>query len=397
MESLSQPEAPPELIRLSRDLYPEGTLGNLHFPEVLEGRTRPADFANIPLQLGPRTINFMNDQGVSSLSDLLVWPADKLNTLPKQHQGWVKRGFARQLENLVENLAVTPHGHFVGWVTGELQGPVAVGDEPVLQQSVEAVVSNFSEHTQTVLRRGFGLDNWSPKNPSAVGRELGISGVRVRRIESHALTQLRISMMDPHAGIKRFSALPLGAIGRRLGYVYRRDLPARFIPFQTEQLSAVARDELTNYPDTYRFLMHDPPQVNYVSQDKDVYRLLNLRVDPSLSPATLEEIDMVLRRTLRSHAQQTIFGDLLPEVSAPNNPADVTGNTPISVLPFSNINIARLHEAGYTTLASLIRLETTTQKLGRQRKEVIQEVGVQTRKLADYLLAITDTLRPPEQ
>src|SRR5579885_1760884 len=112
-EPVLQPEFSVEMIRLSRDMYPEGTLCYQYFPEILEGRMRPATYADVRFSFGPKTMEYLADQGLHTLANLLRVPEDQLDSMPRQFQPWIKKGFARRMERLIERQALTPHGRVI--------------------------------------------------------------------------------------------------------------------------------------------------------------------------------------------------------------------------------------------------------------------------------------------
>src|SRR5581483_11426538 len=122
---------------MSRDQYPEGTLGQTYFPEILEGRQRPVGFSPLEVNKRTKTGQLLEDRGIVTLDDLFRMSQTDLEALPKAYQNHVMSELEFNVRNQIDKLAVTPQGRLIGAVFGNYeQGPVPPEDEASLTACV---------------------------------------------------------------------------------------------------------------------------------------------------------------------------------------------------------------------------------------------------------------------
>lgn len=155
----------PQWVPLEPSLFPEGSVGRALFTEaytILQGRKRPqAIFQRHPYRM-------------------LLQPDSKR----------VHREYLRQV---VEDLAVTPHGRLLYSIFGEEQQPVSLSEEEELMRAVEAQLATLSPREAAVLGYLFGLKDGIHLQLEEVGAlpEFNLTRERIRMIESLAFNKLR--------------------------------------------------------------------------------------------------------------------------------------------------------------------------------------------------------------
>lgn len=157
----------PQWVPLEPSLFPEGSVGRALFTEaytILQGRKRPQTI----FQRHPHR--------------MLLQPDDKR---VRRHREYLRQ--------VIEDLAVTPHGSLLHSIFGEEQRPVAPSEEEELMQAVEAQLATLSPRETAVLGYRFGLKDGIHLQLEEVGAlpEFNFTRERIRMIESLAFKKLR--------------------------------------------------------------------------------------------------------------------------------------------------------------------------------------------------------------
>ena len=362
-------EAPIEMVELSRDLYPAGSLGHTYFPEVLEGRVRPADFADTPLNQGSKAMQKLADGGIKTLADLMHTQEAELSLLLPRARSHVERVFRGSLEELTERYLVTPHGRMLGTIFASAQGPAEPADESSLREAVENALNYLKERERAVLKHRYGTDSWHPKTLQEVGKEFGVTLERARAIESKSIAKLRHP--ERISELKPFLTYPIGSVGRSMGITYEKDMPDLSIDVRGLDLSPAVIKHLES-ADLWYWVR------------SGAFRGLLTSTSFARSPELLEEVVAKVRQAVRQNEQSIVFGDLLPEVSVPSEVDGVAKNTSIRDLNLSPLALRELSDAGFYSLGSILDLknEGYLQRLG---PNVTHEIGTMAMILSSYL------------
>lgn len=185
------PESEVGLRLLTRQMYGEDTIGQLYFPEVLEGRQRPEDFAEVPIHFGKKTDREIERLGAEhSISSLFNLRQEELESLPKSYQTNIHNKLQYYVKDIARKYATTPQARLIGVILREPQGPVDPKDEASLAFAVNDVLATLSDNEQEIIRLRFGIDNFQINTLEDVGKRFGVTRERIRQVESRTISRL---------------------------------------------------------------------------------------------------------------------------------------------------------------------------------------------------------------
>lgn len=192
-------EPRPEWTALSRNNFPDGSLGFRLFPVALEGRLRPGTvLSQPPARLFDRNNRkageFFSAEGLSTCMDLLSQPFTKFQDRP---------GIGTHVADFLKGLTVTPQGRLLAAASRQPAFVAPLDREMKFVDSVNTALNTLilSEDDQPdslklwlLLVRRFGLFDGVPHTLAEVGKTPefdGISSKRVWQLEVIALSKLR--------------------------------------------------------------------------------------------------------------------------------------------------------------------------------------------------------------
>lgn len=384
-------ERPPEteaevtLATLSRASYPEGSVGFIHFPESLEGRDRPADYADRPLYyFGKKTLQQLHTLDATTLTDLLHLPMTELTALPGRYQKHIRIALRQNMQHLEKNQLPTPHGRLVGVVLGAVQGPVDPDEEPALAETVQGIMSALIDDRDAfILERRFGLRNWKPARLEEVGEELRLTRERIRQLESRAFAKLRHPQyQEPFQRLQRLSVQTLGY---ELGYRRPKDIPDLPLDINALDLSPETSQHLQMA--LWRIRPKLSSWQNFMAAEYEF-----------LPEEMRGEAVAKIQHAQRQYRQHVVFGDILPEVSDTDDAVNAARNTPVADLNFSPVATRWLSNRGLETLGALVDVAQAEGEAPEQlAPTVTREVGAKALKLVAYLDDIAAALPLPDQ
>lgn len=240
----------PQWVPLEPSLFPEGSVGRALFTEaytMLQGRKRPPT----------------------------IFQRHPYRMLLQPHS---KRVYLEYLRELVEDLAVTPHGRLLYSIFGEEQQPVSPSKEEELMRAVEAQLATLSPREAAVLGYRFGLKDGIRLPLETVGAlpEFNITRYGTDLIEVRALRKLRHESRRGY--LRPFTTFPKGSLGQHIfGPMLRRDLPT--------------------LPETINDLTLSPEMVDEMVEKYHTWEVLELLRMPSdyCSKETIGEISRALK------------------------------------------------------------------------------------------------------
>jgi RNA polymerase sigma factor (sigma-70 family) len=300
------------LATMSRGNYEPGSFGYEYFPEILEGRERPADFDRVPLSINP--VAWQRDTDTITVAD--VWASDT-ETVRSQLGTSAQRALERRLTSfsrlLAEKYMLLPQARLIHVVLGEPQGPVDPSQEPQIRDAVEEALDQLDPRLQDIIRRRFGLDTWQVETLEEVGAELRMHRERVRQIETRGLSILRHpNRVHP---LEYANTFTLHALARQIpgASVFKRDFPEITTGIVTElglsESSMAALGWIQIEDGSWRpFNPHAWAGKPYNA--RDVAEADTTQLDANQQA----EIAAKLYRYIRLHRHEAIFEDLLDEV-----------------------------------------------------------------------------------
>ncbi|MEO8785360.1 MAG: sigma factor-like helix-turn-helix DNA-binding protein [Candidatus Saccharimonadales bacterium] len=379
-----QSELEPQLIErviLSRDQYEPGTYGYELFPEILEGRSRPSDWADQNLYLGEKARDVAASYGVNTAADIMRLPTSTFDEHVR-HKHHINKKLNNTLEVITARNVLTPEARLLRATLGAAQGPVEAEDEPLLRSAVTQSIQQLdvqgwkiNPRAKKILNLRFGLEDNQPMTLKQVGQELGITRERVRQIESRTLAILRHSSSADT--LKPFLTLPLQTVGREMGWTYLKDIPD--VPGPMVDYSAdlyVARK--------YSSFHRDPSLKEALSIPLST---INIEDRP--------EFLATMRRFLQATKQYAIFGDVFDVASGPTSQQATAG---ARSLPIEQIGLPagvtyELNRRALRTLGSLltIRRDATGQIIDYS-PPVGQKIHSRVSKMRFILDSMLDSL-----
>ncbi len=192
-------EPRPQWIALSRDRFPNGTLGHDLFPEGLEGRLRPETVYDLPAAslFNPNNHTAraqLEAAGIQTCRDALCKPYD-----PKMDQ-FGKMGF--QLAQFLTGLTVTPQGRLLQDICDYGKTPLPADREAGFVQAVNMAVDTLIRpdtlklddpiRSWLILVRMYGLRDGIPHTYAEISRMPEFSGVTPKRITTLRYQALRL-------------------------------------------------------------------------------------------------------------------------------------------------------------------------------------------------------------
>ena len=207
-----------------QEMIREGTIGFTLVSQIpdLGARPRPETTFQQPLSLvwgntRSPVITELQSSGLSVVRDLLYLTDDQLSLFDTN--GVV----TDRLRVYLEGLSITPHARLLAAIFGENQYPIPMDREGELIGAVEEAVSSIaSERYAQVIRQRFGLSNGIRKTLDEIGGVIGVSGSRVRQVETKALRFLRHPTRSKL--LKEYLSLPEESFGREiLGAVFEKE------------------------------------------------------------------------------------------------------------------------------------------------------------------------------
>lgn len=306
-------DQPPAMLTLTRQAYPEGSIGHQLFPEALEGRIRPVTFADAPLNLARVQTATLMAAGIETIGDLMQMNADQaVALLPEKSQAGFQEKVQGRLDVLAEKFILTPHARLIQAALREEQGPVGPEEEPQIVRYVEMALSQLRPRDRHILSLRFGLDGSPAKSLGDTGDYYALSRERIRQIESKALSMIRHS--SRRDTLDEVSVFPTSSIARSAGYTYRRALPLetrkKFDIELSPEANAVIADlavRTSNTTEAYR-----ARQYRFARDAGSVSEL----IIPEGNEEVTVEIIQKFQRFVRVNKHFHIFGRLLIDIAA---------------------------------------------------------------------------------
>lgn len=99
--------------------------------------------------------------------------------------------YSREISSLDAPVAEGEGASFGDFVESPDQGPEAVAIEKALTESIDSILSRFSEREREVITMRYGLHDSKPMSLKEVGELFGVTKERIRQIEKKVLSVLR--------------------------------------------------------------------------------------------------------------------------------------------------------------------------------------------------------------
>lgn len=244
-QNQGEPNLKPKWIELHREMFPEGSIGFLLFPEILEGRKRPETIFNQPLRVGIKTKipKELQNESFVTISDILYLPEAKLSQFKRPDE------IKDYTSSLLSNLAITPHAKLLGAIFNEPQFPVPKEREQEQISAAQQLLDSLTIRGAYVLTLRFGINDGIIHPLKEIGKELNVGEERVRQIEKENLLKLRHPSRSKEA--RQYLSLPTDSFGREIfSAVFGKDLPQLDIPVRELFFSDSVKSELRDlFPD----------------------------------------------------------------------------------------------------------------------------------------------------
>lgn len=217
-------------VPLSKEVFPQGSLGYSIFPDVLEGRLRPETTFSQPLgslwNRASSSPSLLNMQGFLSVGEILRRSEEELReiTLGKASKATEIRG---RLEAYLQGLIITPHGKLLAEIFGGGEVPVPAEFEQEQVDAVNAVLGDparkLRDMEEKVIFLKFGLVNGITRKPTEISDIFKLSDSRINKITQIAFRRLRHPSRSKF--LKGYLAVPERSLARQeFGIVFQKDL-----------------------------------------------------------------------------------------------------------------------------------------------------------------------------
>jgi hypothetical protein len=215
----------PHLITYRRDMFADGSVGTEHFPDLLEGYTRPDMAAkHVPYSI------VVEGERLTTYGQFCELPKTALVGLSNRSSERVHQAIVNNFDRMRGILQHTPAGNLLLTSAGVRPSnylPITPTDEPELEEHLRSYLkkkfdNNPSAFGAVVMR--FGLDSWQLQELDDVAAASGLTRTEVRKAEQHILFGLRTDP-DGIALHKGFGTLPINSLGARIGAHYTSDIP----------------------------------------------------------------------------------------------------------------------------------------------------------------------------
>lgn len=216
------PEAPEikPAITWSRSLFHEGSIGVVHFPEVLEGRIRHLNSANLEVAkfVYKAYLDFFNTRGTLTLLDLLKFSDAAFKVLISQPAR--RSDFHFRLVDYLDQLAVSPESRLLHRLQYDIFGagrenptPVPVEFEPKIRERIYADLRVVGLRQKSLaeiidvkygLAMGFGPSDGLPKSIKQTAKIFQMSEAVVFNKERKALKGMGYLFVEKYHTPKQF-------------------------------------------------------------------------------------------------------------------------------------------------------------------------------------------------
>jgi hypothetical protein len=188
-----------ELIIWKREMFPQGSVGQVVFIDELEGRLRTNSFLRISgrdaIYGHVKTWKSLDDEGITTTEDLLMYPEQKLPLI-------VRKG---RIDSLIYNLSWRlakkvllnqPEGYLIGALLAPYHEAAAEqlipnSQEPARHEAVLSAIDTLQERRKRILLLRFGLIDGNYIGREEIGREFNRTREGIKQIEFKAIRQLR--------------------------------------------------------------------------------------------------------------------------------------------------------------------------------------------------------------
>lgn len=191
--------------------YPVGTIGNKHFPELLDGRKRlktaldnsPERYLSL-LRTRSKLVD-IEGQTVVTVGSLLKTEEAQLEGLLKGWKPNNRQNFLdslnRKLDDLFRRIIFSPDDRLMARVFGRNVPQEVLTESPENEEdrgkAIRGVLSELASVHEIglrgvrIVRMHFGLDDWAPISYEEVGRVVQLSEFKVRQMEDKTLRAMR--------------------------------------------------------------------------------------------------------------------------------------------------------------------------------------------------------------
>lgn len=186
----------PKSMIWSRTLFPEGSIGQDVFPEILEGRERASAILTQPARLyiaGIKRWSALEQALVVTTGDLLTTTEETLIPWLKKPQSMYLEVTKKLLSDDLKALIFSPEDQLMQDIFGGAPGDFIIPPslEPARRERILAKLGFLSEEENLVLRLRFGISTFIPKSLENIAKEQNMTSLHARRIKDNGLKKLR--------------------------------------------------------------------------------------------------------------------------------------------------------------------------------------------------------------
>lgn len=324
-----------EWFTFSKNAFPEGSLGNELFPEVLEGRERPSSLLETKLEevnklnssrtrqiavgklFKSEQIDFLKEKGLVNLGDLLNSQFFVLDSADVAQKAAIRDRVRGYLENTV---AVDTYGVIVARAIYNHRNqthlaPISVDAEKERKKLVNLMLSEikpskveYGYFTRVIDR--FGIKTGNIKTLAQVAKTYGVTPENVRQNEAVVERNLRKLDQDNTGNLIDFLAYRENTIPYQLGYSCQYDMKLDLSESDLE--SSTARSVLSTQ--SFEELERAKIKINDEQITSNTPLLAFLmqtstdkldKVDPSISKQLLENLgNLKIAQEVRQEIRQ---------------------------------------------------------------------------------------------